>query len=145
MQCVVDQALSSATNELLQGGTAGCIVAARLSEADPELSILVIEGGRNNYNNPTIVHPVLFLSHLLPSSETTLFWKGTAEDQLGGRALVVPTGGVLGGGSSINLMMYSRAQRSDWDSWETPGWYADEIIPYLKKVRPTYRHHHFVF
>jgi choline dehydrogenase-like flavoprotein len=46
----------------------------------------------------------------------------------------VPAGGVLGGGSSINLMMYSRAQRSDWDAWQTPGWSADEMIPYLKKV-----------
>ena len=116
------------------GGTAGCIVASRLSDADPNLSILVVEGGANNYNNPAITNPILFLSHLLPTSNTTLFYQGTAEEQLGGRQLVVPSGGVLGGGSSINLMMYTRAQRSDWDAWETEGWSANDMIPYLKKV-----------
>jgi len=78
---------------------------------------------------------LLFLSHLAPTSNATLFYQGTAEAQLGGRQLVVPAGGVLGGGSSINLMMYSRAQRSDWDGWQTEGWSAEDMIPYLKKVR----------
>ncbi|XDG07775.1 hypothetical protein ABKA04_007390 [Annulohypoxylon sp. FPYF3050] len=80
-------------------------VASRLSDADKNLSILVIEGGGNNYNDPTIVNPV-----------------------------VVPSGGVLGGGSSINFLTYSRAQRSDFDSWKTPGWSAEEMLPYMKKL-----------
>lgn len=118
------------------GGTAGCIVAARLSDADPDLRILVIEGGQNNYNDPAVVHPLLFLSHLLPTSKTTLFYKGNKEKQLGDRELVVPAGGLLGGGSSINLLMYTRAQRHDFDSWQTPGWSAEEMLPYLKRVLP---------
>lgn len=110
------------------------MIASRLSDADPNLSILIVEGGGNNLDDPTIIHPLLFLSHLVPTSNATLFYQGTPEAQLDGRALVVPSGGVLGGGSSINLMMYSRAQRSDWDGWNTKGWSANDMIPYLKKV-----------
>lgn len=51
--------------------------------------------------------------------------------------LFLATGGVLGGGSSTNMMMYSRAQRSDWDSWNTLGWSADEMLPFLRKVTHT--------
>lgn len=116
------------------GGTAGSVVASRLSDADPTLSILVIEGGPDNHNDPSVVHPVLFLSHLMSTSKKTLFYKGAKEAQLGDREVVVPSGGVLGGGSSINMMTYSRAQRDDFNSWDTPGWSADDMLPYLKKV-----------
>ncbi|KAK8105089.1 hypothetical protein PG999_008448 [Apiospora kogelbergensis] len=116
------------------GGTAGCIVAARLSEADPALSVLVIEGGRNNADDPEVTYPLFFVGHIAPTSDRTLFHTGAPEAQVGGRALTVPVGGVLGGGSSINMMQYTRAQRHDWDSWKTEGWSADEMIPYLKKL-----------
>ena len=76
---------------------------------------------------------------MLPSSKRTLFYKGTKEGRLDDREMVVPSGGILGGGSSINLMTYSRPQRDDWDSWKTPGWSADDMIPYLKKVMYTIR------
>ncbi|KAI1477068.1 putative alcohol oxidase [Daldinia eschscholtzii] len=116
------------------GGTAGCIVASRLSDADQNLSVLVVEGGQNNYNLPEVVHPILFMSHLAPTSKATLFYQAGQEEKVGNRQLVVPAGGILGGGSSINMNMYSRAQRSDFDAWNMPGWSADEIIPYLKKL-----------
>ncbi|KAK7994551.1 alcohol oxidase-like protein [Apiospora marii] len=116
------------------GGTAGCVVAARLAEADPSLSILVIEGGRNNHNDPTVVNPAPFLTHLQPSHKSALFYKGKKAPQLADREPIVPSGGILGGGSSINFMMYTRAQRPDFDAWNTPGWSADEILPYMKKL-----------
>lgn len=116
-----------------QGGTAGCVVAARLADADPKLSILVIEGGTNN-QMPIIETPALFLSHLSPDTKTNLFYFTKKALEVGDRELLVATGGVLGGGSSTNMMTYSRPQRSDWDSWNAPGWSADEILPYLKKV-----------
>jgi alcohol oxidase len=116
------------------GGTAACVVAARLADADPGLTILVIEQGPNSFDVPTIVHPSLFLSGLMPTSNATLFYQGNKESQLHDRQLTVPSGGTLGGGSSINLMMYSRAQNIDFDSWNTPGWATEEILPYLKKV-----------
>jgi choline dehydrogenase-like flavoprotein len=53
---------------------------------------------------------------------------------VGSRALVVPSGGVLGGGSSINLLTYSRAQAVDYDAWEMEGWSSKDVLPYLKKV-----------
>ncbi len=116
------------------GGTAGCVIASRLAEADPGLSILVIEGGPNNLDVPTIVHPALFLSALIPTSNATIFYKGNKESHINDRELIVPSGGTLGGGSSINIMMYSRAQRADFDRWNVPGWSAEDMIPYLKKV-----------
>ncbi|KAI0971999.1 alcohol oxidase-like protein [Xylaria arbuscula] len=116
------------------GGTAACVVASRLADADPCLSILIIEGGSDNFNNPTIVNPLFLFLHLLPTSKTTMFYKGVPEQQLANRELVVPSGEILGGGSSINMLTYSRAQRSDFSSWQTPGWSADEMLPYLKKL-----------
>jgi len=108
-------------------------VAARLAQANAEASILVIEGGPDN-DQPTISVPSLFLANLLPSTKTNIFYQGIKETQLADREIVVPSGGVLGGGSSTNLMQYARAQRSDFDAWKTPGWSADEMLPYLKKV-----------
>jgi choline dehydrogenase-like flavoprotein len=87
-------------------------VAGRLAEADPSLSILVIEGGTDN-RMPSISIPLLFLSHAMPTSKTNIFYKANKAKEVADRELIVPAGGVLGGGSSTNLMMYSRAQRSD--------------------------------
>lgn len=81
------------------------MVAGRLAEADPGLSILVIEGGANNYNVPNIVNPLLYYQHLAPNSTTAIFYKAKAAEQLAGRESIVPSGGTLGGGSSINFMM----------------------------------------
>lgn len=83
---------------------------------------------------PEVVHPALYPRNLFPSSKITLFWPTRKSPQLGGRAPIVPAGGTLGGGSAINWMVYTRAQRSDFDSWQTPGWSADELLPFLNKV-----------
>lgn len=115
------------------GGTSGCVVAARLADADPALSILVIESGTDN-EMPTVSVPALFLAHLSPESKTNEFHVTRGAPEVAGRNLVVPTGSILGGGSSTNMMAYSRAQRCDWDSWGVPGWSADEMLPFLKKV-----------
>jgi len=106
-------------------------VAARLSDADPELSILVIEGGTNNFGEPLIVNPGFLFAHIQPGNKFMRYFKGNKSQSLGDREAVVPCGGVLGGGSSVNLMLYSRAQRSDFDAWKTPGWSADKLVPYL--------------
>lgn len=125
------------------GGTAGCIVAARLAEADPSLTILVIEGGPDN-RLPTVEAPALFIQNLDPSTKTNVFYDGNASEHVAGRAPVVPTGGVLGGGSSTNLMMYSRGMRPDYE-WG-PGWMPEDVLPYFKKLEtyhgadPTDRH-----
>ncbi|KAI9690385.1 MAG: hypothetical protein M1822_009347 [Bathelium mastoideum] len=116
------------------GGTAGCIVAGRLAEADPNLSILVIESGADNFDDPTIIHPGLFLGHIMPDSKTVTIYTAKKSDQLAGREVTVPVGRVLGGGSSVNMMTYTRGQRSDFDQWKMPGWKADDMLPYLRKL-----------
>lgn len=80
-------------------------MASRLAEASPNLSILVIEGGQDNFNDPAIVNPGVFLFNLLPGSTKALFWQSEKSEHLAGRSLIVPSGGILGGGSSINFMM----------------------------------------
>jgi alcohol oxidase len=81
-----------------------------LAAADPNLSILLIERGKNNLNDPTVTNPAIFLSHLAPGSETAIFYKANSEKALNDREAIVPCGGILGGGSSINFMMYTRGK-----------------------------------
>lgn len=96
--------------------------------------ILLIEQGPNSYNVPEVRQPALYPRNLFPSSKYTLFWQTTKSPQLAGRAPIVPSGGTLGGGSAINWMVYTRGQRDDFDAWETPGWSADELLPFLNKL-----------
>lgn len=99
--------LIKAANRLsYEGGTAGCIVAGRLTEADPGLSILVIEGGQENYDNPEIVTPALYPLNSQPDSETAIFYKSAKSKHIANREYIVPSGGTLGGGSSMNFLMY---------------------------------------
>jgi alcohol oxidase len=86
-------------------------------------------------SRPQAVHPALFPRNLLPNSKTALFWKGNNASQLVDREPIVPSGGTLDGGSSINRMVYTRPQRSDFESWNTLGCSANELWPFLKKVR----------
>ncbi|KAI0896304.1 putative alcohol oxidase [Annulohypoxylon nitens] len=123
---------------LVGGGCASCIIASRLSDADPSLSILIIESGQNNYGLSTVTHPGFWYGHLTPGNKYTSFFQGPKSKHLAGRQATVPTGHVLGGGSSINMALYSRAQRSDYDSWDVPGWSADDLLPYMKKFETYY-------
>ncbi|RFU33612.1 hypothetical protein B7463_g2751, partial [Scytalidium lignicola] len=116
------------------GGTAACVTAGRLASANPDLKILLVEGGKNNYNDPTVVNPAVYLSHLAPDSSTALFYKSKKSEHLAGREAIVPAGGILGGGSSINFMMYTRAQGVDFDSWKTPGWGSEDMLEMCKKL-----------
>ncbi|KAK0644426.1 putative alcohol oxidase [Cercophora newfieldiana] len=116
------------------GGTAACVTAGRLAHANPHLNILLVEGGRNNQGDPTVVHPALFAAHLAPGSTTALFYRSKPSKHVGNREVIIPAGGMLGGGSSINLAMYSRAQAFDYDAWKTPGWAAKDIIPLCDKI-----------
>lgn len=70
---------------------------------------------------------------MIPNSRTAIFHKGNFSKQLG-RQPIVPVGGLLGGGGSINLMLYTRGQQSDYDSWNMPGWSTKELMPYFRKL-----------
>lgn len=116
------------------GGTAGCIIASRIADADPNLSVLVVEKGRNNNNERLIRHPAYFFQNLAPDGGSVTYYVGNKSENLAGREVAIPTASILGGGSSVNMVIYSRAQRSDYDSWNMPGWSADDLLPYMRKV-----------
>ncbi|KAH9921137.1 GMC oxidoreductase-domain-containing protein [Fomitopsis serialis] len=119
------------------GGTSGLVIASRLAEADPTLSILVLEAGPPTQEDPAHTQPARYLSHLLPGSKTVRVYEGRKTEELGGRGVVVPCGQCLGGGSSVNFTVYARPAASDFDDWETtygnPGWGSKDLIPLLKK------------
>ncbi|KAK4049052.1 hypothetical protein OIV83_004414 [Microbotryomycetes sp. JL201] len=116
------------------GGAAGCVVAGRLAQADPNLQIAVIESGINNKGVATSEQPALYISHLAPDSTTAHFWAAKESKDVNGRACIVPSGGLLGGGSSLNFLMYTRGSKSDYDDWDTEGWTYDDILPLARKM-----------
>ncbi|KAI0411218.1 hypothetical protein F5X98DRAFT_357685 [Xylaria grammica] len=73
------------------GGTAGCIVASRLSDADPTLSILVIEQGLDSNGDPTVTFPAMCVAHMAPDSPRMQLAKGNKSAALANREPIVPT------------------------------------------------------
>ncbi len=114
---------------IVGAGSAGCALAARLSE-DPDTKVCLVEAGPAD-TSPNIHVPALF-SKLLRSG---LDWDYDTHDEpgLNGRRLFLPRGRVLGGTSSINTQIYIRGNRLDYDSWDQPGWSFDELLPYFKR------------
>ncbi|HVJ42303.1 MAG TPA: GMC family oxidoreductase N-terminal domain-containing protein [Dongiaceae bacterium] len=118
---------------IVGAGTAGCLLANRLS-ADPQVSVLLLEaGGRDNY---VWIHiPVGYL-YCINNPRTDWCFKTEAERGLNGRAIGYPRGKVLGGCSSINGMIYMRGQARDYDHWRqlgNAGWAWDDVLPFFKQ------------
>ena len=116
---------------IVGAGTAGCLLANRLSgEADRRV-LLLEAGGRDNYH--WIHIPVGYL-YLMGNPRTDWGFRTAAEPGLNGRSLGYPRGRVLGGCSSINGMIYMRGQARDYDLWRqmgNPGWGWDDVLPYF--------------
>ena len=116
------------------GGSAGCVLAQRLS-ADPALRILLVEaGGRDR--SPLISAPGGLLPIMLSGAYS---WRYSSAPQrhLNDRVLYLPRGKVLGGGSSINGMVYDRGSARDFDRWSelgNKGWSYAEVLPYFRRA-----------
>jgi choline dehydrogenase len=114
-------------------GTAGCVLANRLT-ADRKTRVLLIEaGGSDNYHWVHI--PVGYL-YCIGNPRTDWMMKTAPEPGLNGRSLVYPRGKVLGGCSSVNGMIYMRGQAADYDGWRQMGnigWGWDDVLPYFLK------------
>jgi choline dehydrogenase len=115
-------------------GSAGCLLANRLS-ADRNVRVLVLEaGGRDDYFWIDI--PVGYL-YTIGNPRTDWCYRTEPDPGLNGRSLLYARGKVLGGCSSINAMIYMRGQKSDYDQWAAlgnRGWSWDEVLPYFKRV-----------
>ena len=115
---------------IVGAGSAGCVLANRLSE-DPGTRVLLIEaGGKDRSLNIRI--PAAFPKQF----HTKLDWDywGEPEPALGGRSLFIPRGKSLGGSSSMNAMLYVRGRPLDYDLWVeqgAPGWGWDDVFPYF--------------
>ncbi|KAG0696772.1 GMC oxidoreductase-domain-containing protein [Suillus ampliporus] len=116
------------------GGTTACVVAGRLAACDPSLKVLILEAGHHTFNEVAHVQPYRYFTHQAPTSTTLTFNVGNPTPRLNGRAPIVPSGHCVGGGSSVNFMVYTRAPASDFDDWEVDGWESENLIPLMKKL-----------
>jgi choline dehydrogenase-like flavoprotein len=117
---------------IVGAGSAGCVLAARLSE-DPDVTVALVEAGGGD-SRPEIAMPIAFPMLLKSSVDWDLF--GEEEPGLGGRRLYLPRGKVIGGSGSINAMIYVRGNRADFDGWAAggaTGWSYDEVLPHFKR------------
>lgn len=119
---------------IVGAGSAGCIVASRLSE-DPNVSVCLLEAGGYD-RNPFIHIPAGFMKTFYDASVN---WKYEMEvgEWTGGRRIYAPRGKTLGGSSSINGHVYNRGQRLDFDTWAqfgNRGWGYADVLPYFRRT-----------
>jgi choline dehydrogenase len=115
-------------------GSAGCAVAARLSESDRYRVLLLEAGGKDH--NPWIHIPMGF-SRLFADPSVNWMYESEPEAALNWRTMYQPRGKVLGGTSSINGMVYMRGNAADYDEWRQrgcTGWDYDSVLPFFKKA-----------
>lgn len=116
------------------GGSAGCVLAGRLSE-DPAVRVALLEAGPPDKS--VLIHCPAGLALIAQTGQVNWAFETVPQPGLGGRKGYQPRGKVLGGSSSVNAMIYLRGQREDYDHWAqlgNPGWSWDEVLPYFVRA-----------
>lgn len=119
---------------IVGAGSAGCVLANRLS-ASGKHSVLLLEAGPRDRN--IWIHIPLGYGVLFKQPNVNWMYQTEPEPELGGRSVFQPRGKVLGGSSSINGLVYIRGQHADYDRWSqlgNVGWGYDDVLPYFKRA-----------
>ncbi len=119
---------------IIGGGSAGCVLAARLSE-DPEVSVALLEAGPADKS--VLIHCPAGIALLARTGGANWGFHTVPQAGLNGRSGYQPRGKVMGGSSSVNAMVYTRGHRSDYDGWAAEGnagWGFDDVLPYFRRA-----------
>jgi choline dehydrogenase len=119
---------------IVGAGSAGCILASRLSESGQHRVLLLEAGGKDD--SFWFRLPVGYVKNYY-NPQTNWMYYTEPEANLAGRKLYAPRGKVLGGSGAINAMIYVRGQPADFDDWEAagnPGWGYRDVLPYFRKL-----------
>ncbi|KAJ4367482.1 hypothetical protein N0V83_007065 [Neocucurbitaria cava] len=133
--CSLDEFLSRTHDYIVVGGgTAGLLIAARLTE-NPSVTVGVLEAGQNRMADPQVSTPSLYPT-LIGRPEYDWCMSSIPQPNAGNKTYSMPRGKVLGGSSAINYLMYVRGSRKDYDAWAeigSKGWGWDDLVPYFRK------------
>ncbi|HZM33375.1 MAG TPA: GMC family oxidoreductase N-terminal domain-containing protein [Burkholderiales bacterium] len=121
---------------IVGAGSAGCVLANRLTE-DPARRVLLLEAGPRDTH--FWIHVPLGYGRLFTNRKVNWSYESEPEPALNGRRVFTPRGKVLGGSSSINGLVYIRGQAEDFDGWGIPGWGFRDLLPYFKKAENQHR------
>ena len=124
---------------VIGGGSAGCVLAARLSE-DLQVRVALLEAG--GVDSSVLIHCPAGLALMAKTKGINWRFQTVPQPGLNGRRGYQPRGKVLGGSSSINAMIYIRGQRQDYDDWAAagnPGWSFDDVLPWFRKAEGNLR------
>ncbi len=119
---------------IIGGGSAGCVLAARLSE-DPGVQVALLEAGPRD--DSVLIHCPAGLALLAKSGQANWGLQTVPQAGLNGRRGYQPRGKVLGGSSSVNAMIYTRGHPRDYDDWAAqgnPGWAWSDVLPFFKRA-----------